>query len=152
MTGTATESVGAFSRQKAGLKTAQATAIRKQQLARISSNYLPARWTISPDGSALLRSTDEGRSWEAVNVAGNVVFRAVAALGPEIWAGGKAGALYHSSDLGQLWTQVKPTVNGVALTEDIVSIELPDPEHGKLTTSEAKVWTTNDGGKSWQVQ
>jgi photosystem II stability/assembly factor-like uncharacterized protein len=144
--------VGAFSRQKAGLKTAQETAIRKQQLARISSNYLPTRWTISPDGSTLLRSTDEGRSWDAVNVASNVVLRVVAALGPEIWAGGKAGVLYHSSDLGQHWTQVKPTVNGVALTEDIVSIDFPDPEHGKVTTSEGKVWTTSDGGKTWQVQ
>jgi len=152
VTGAATESVGAFSRQKAGLKTAQATAIRKQQLARISSNYLPARWTISPDGSTLLRSTDEGRSWEAVNVASNVVWHAVAALGPEIWAGGKAGALYHSSDLGQHWTQVKPALNGVALTADIATLDFPDPEHGKLTTSEAKVWTTNDGGKTWQVQ
>jgi photosystem II stability/assembly factor-like uncharacterized protein len=152
VTGAATESVGAFSRQKAGLKTAQAAAIRKQQLARISSNYLPTRWTVSPDGSTLLRSTDEGRSWDAVNVASNVVLRAVAALGPEIWAGGKAGVLYHSSDLGQHWTQVKPTVNGVVLTADIMSIEFPDPELGKLTTSEGKVWTTSDGGKTWQVQ
>jgi hypothetical protein len=143
-------SVGVFSRQKTDLKTAQAMAIREEEVARVSSNYIPARWTISSDGTTLLRSTDQGRSWDAVNVASNVVLRAVAALGPEVWAGGKAGDLYHSSDLGMHWTQVKPTANGTALTADIVSLDFPDPEHGKLTTSEGKVWTTSDGGKTWQ--
>jgi photosystem II stability/assembly factor-like uncharacterized protein len=152
-TGAALDSVGGFAGQQASLEMAQAKAMRKkQELARVSSNYIPTRWTISSDGSTLLRSTDEGSSWIPVSVANNLVLRAVAALGPEVWAGGKSGALYHSSDLGMHWTQVKPTANGIALAADIVSIDFPDPERGKLTTSEGKVWTTVDGGKSWQAR
>lgn len=152
-TGMELDSISAFSAQKSKLESAQAVAHnRESALAQVSSNYIPTRWSISSDGTTLLHSTDEGRSWEAVNVASNVVLRALAALGPEIWAGGKAGALYHSSDLGLHWTQLKPAVNGVALTADIVSIDFPDPEHGKLTTAEGKVWTTNDGGKTWQAR
>jgi photosystem II stability/assembly factor-like uncharacterized protein len=85
-----------------------------------------------------------------VSVASGLVFRAVAALGPEVWVGGKAGALYHSSDQGTHWTQIKPTANGAALTADIVGIDFSDAQHGKLTTSEGKIWTTSDGGASWQ--
>ena len=103
-------SAGAFAHQKTSLATAQAAANQKVALARISSNYIPTRWSISSDGATLLRSTDGGGSWNPVNVANNVVFRTVAALGPEVWAGGKAGTLYHSSDLGAHWTQVKPDI------------------------------------------
>lgn len=141
---------GAFSAQKTDLKDAQARAIQKEAMARVSSNYIPTQWTISADGATLLRSTEEGQS-DVINVASNVVFRAVASLGLEVWAGGKDGALYHSSDFGAHWGQVKPAVNGTALTADIVKIEFPDPQHGKLTTAEGKVWTTSDGGKSWQT-
>lgn len=135
---------------KARESVAQETANRKLALARISSNYIPPRWTISADRSTLLRSTDQGQSWDMVSVASGLVFRAVAALGPEVWVGGKAGALYHSSDQGTHWTQIKPTANGAALTADIVGIDFSDAQHGKLTTSEGKIWTTSDGGASWQ--
>jgi len=150
--GAALDSVSAFSLQKSRLETAQAIAYRKEEMARMNSNYIPTRWTISSDGAMLLRSTDEGRSWDAVNVASNVVFRAVAAFGPEVWVGGKGGALYHSTDLGAHWTQVKPTVNGTALTADIVSLDFSNTQNGKLTTAEGKVWTTSDAGKTWQTQ
>ena len=96
-------SVAAFSHQKTNLETTRALALQKEaiqkealqkeSMARMDSNYIPTRWSISSDGSSLLRSTDEGKSWERVNVAQGVIFRAVAALGPEVWAGGKAGAL-----------------------------------------------------------
>jgi hypothetical protein len=141
---------GNGSAAKARESVAQEAANRKLAFARISSNHIPARWTISADGSALLRSTDEGQTWNAVPVASNIVFRVVAALDPEVWVGGKAGALYHSSDLGAHWTQIKPTANGAALTADIVGIDFSDAQHGKLTTSEGKIWTTSDGGASWQ--
>jgi len=60
----------------------------------------------------------------------------------EVWAGGKAGDLYHSSDLGMHWDAGQADGEWHRLTADIVSLDFPDPEHGKLTTSEGKVWTT----------
>ena len=106
-------------------------------------------WTLSADG-ALQRSFDSGKSWQTIPVAGNVVFRALAANDSDIWVGGAAGALYHSSDAGQHWTQVKPVADGKPLTADIVTVEFSDPHRGKLITSNRETWTTSDAGNTWQ--
>jgi hypothetical protein len=80
------------------------------------------------------------------------VFRAVSAMGMEVWAGGSSGALYHSGDAGNHWTRVLPIANGVSLSGDIVALEFVDVEHGKVTTSTAETWITADDGASWQKQ
>src|SRR5947208_1544757 len=85
-----------------------------------SVNLTP-RWNLSSEG--MLQRSFDGKTWQTVPVADNAVFRAVSAVGPEIWVGGNRGSLYHSSDSGQHWTQVKPAVNGSPLTADIVGIE-----------------------------
>ncbi len=108
---------------------------------------LTPRWNLSSEG--ILQRSFDGRTWQAVPVADNAIFRAVSAVGPEIWVGGNGGSLYHSSDNGQHWTQVKPAVNGSPLTADIVGIEFADAQHGKLTTSDHETWTTSDAGQSW---
>ena len=77
-----------------------------------------------------------------------LTFRTVVAAGAEVWAGGSA--LYHSQDAGSHWTRVVPASAGAMLTGDIVSLEFPDPQHGKLSTSTAEVWTTADNGQTWQ--
>ena len=108
---------------------------------------LTPRWDLSSEG--MLQRSFDGKTWQTVPVADNAVFRAVSAVGPEIWVGGNRGSLYHSSDSGQHWTQVKPAVNGSPLTADIVGIEFADAQHGKLTTSNRETWTTSDAGQSW---
>jgi photosystem II stability/assembly factor-like uncharacterized protein len=116
---------------------------------RSHSSHNAPRWTLSPDG-VLQRSFDSGETWQAVPVANNVVFRALAANDSDIWLGGAAGALYHSSDAGQHWVQVNPVVDGQPLTADIVTVEFSDPLHGKLTTSNREIWSTTDAGNTWQ--
>jgi hypothetical protein len=81
-----------------------------------------------------------------------VVFRAVAAMGSEVWAGGSQGALYHSLDAGGHWTQVIPSADGAVLTGDVVAIEFSDPQHGMIRTSTAETWATSDRGQAWQKQ
>jgi photosystem II stability/assembly factor-like uncharacterized protein len=98
----------------------------------------------------LQRSFDSGKSWQTIPVASHVVFRALAANDSDIWVGGAAGALYHSSDAGQHWTQVKPVADGKPLTADIVTVEFSDPHRGKLITSTRETWTTSDAGNTWQ--
>jgi hypothetical protein len=110
---------------------------------------LTPRWTLSPDG-VLERSTDGGRTWETIPVPGSASLRALAADGLEIWVGGAAGALYHSSDIGQHWVKVEPTTGGKALDADIIGVTFTDVSHGKLTTSNHETWTTSDAGQSWQ--
>lgn len=80
------------------------------------------------------------------------VFRAVSANGPDVWAGGVSGVLYHSVDAGKRWTRVAPIFGDTALLGDIVSVEFPDNRHGRITTSTAQVWTTSDDGQTWQEQ
>jgi photosystem II stability/assembly factor-like uncharacterized protein len=74
----------------------------------------------------------------------------LAANGLDIWVGGTKGALYHSSDAGQHWMQVRPFANGEVLTADIIGVEFTDPQHGTLTTSAKESWVTDDAGQSWQ--
>lgn len=80
------------------------------------------------------------------------VFRAVAAVGADVWAGGQGGILYHSKDSGDHWARVVPNVAGSFLTGDVVGVEFSDPQHGKITTAVPEVWNTADGGESWQKQ
>jgi hypothetical protein len=82
----------------------------------------------------------------------NLAFRAVSATGSEVWAGGSGGALYHSIDAGGHWIRVQPSSAGSSLTGDIITLEFPDPQHGKIATSTPEVWTTSDAGQTWQKQ
>lgn len=82
----------------------------------------------------------------------SMIFRAVAANGADVWAGGVNGALYHSTDAGNHWTRILPASSGVALTGDIVSVNFSDAQHGRVSTSTSETWTTGDGGESWQKQ
>jgi hypothetical protein len=107
------------------------------------------RWTLSADGVPQ-RSFDSGKSWQTIQVAGNIAFRALAANDSDVWVGGASGVLYHSSDAGQHWVQVRPVADGQPLTADVVSLEFGDTQHGKLTTGNREVWTTRDGGQTWQ--
>jgi hypothetical protein len=84
--------------------------------------------------------------------AAPVIFRAVAALGPEVWAGGSNGALYHSVDAGGHWTPVVPSSVGTILSGDILVLDFSDAQHGKVRTSTSEVWITSDGGQTWQKQ
>jgi len=115
---------------------------------QLPANVVP-RWTLSADGT-LQRSFDSGRTWETIPVSSKTSFRALAANGLDIWVGGSRGALYHSSDAGQHWTQVRPVANGSLLAADIIGVEFTDALRGRVTTSDAQTWTTEDAGISWQ--
>ena len=117
----------------------------------LATENLAPRWTLSWDG-VLQRSLDSGRTWQTIPVASHIIFRALAANGLDIWVGGKAGALFHSSDAGQHWTQVLPIANGQPFVGDIVGVEFSDALYGKLTSSNREIWITSDAGQTWQKQ
>jgi len=123
---------------------------RGAAIGRLRSDINP-RWQLSAEGK-LIRSGDLGKSWQTVQVADKVVFRALCVADREVWVGGGQGNLFYSSDAGQHWEQVKPSANGQILTADITTIEFKDPQHGKLTTANHQAWTTSDGGHAWQVE
>jgi len=79
-----------------------------------------------------------------------IVFRAVAANGPDVWAGGSEGNLYHSTDAGAHWVRNVPSWRGIELTGDIINLQFSDPKHGRIVTSSAEIWLTMDAGETWE--
>jgi hypothetical protein len=112
---------------------------------------LAALWSISTSGK-VQRSQDSGRTWEEVRVDDAVTFRAVHAMGWDVWAGGSGGVLYHSSDGGAMWKRVYLSSGESPTTETIVSITSGsrDLQHIMVRTESGEQWTTEDGGRHWQ--
>ena len=135
--------------QKSIAPALEASRARKELARSVRPESL--RWNISSDGQ-LQRSADSGKSWQPVTVVEGATFRALTFNGPDIWVGGAAGSLYHSSDAGGHWTQVKPVANSISLSGDIAAIAFTDPQHGKITTTNGQTWSTSDGGQSWIQQ
>jgi len=81
-----------------------------------------------------------------------IMFRAVAAIGPDVWAGGSEATLFHSTDSGNHWIRIEPSWRGVQLSGDILSLQFRDPQHGRIVTSAAEIWTTADAGQTWDKQ
>jgi hypothetical protein len=117
---------------------------------------VPTQWEVTPSG-VLQRSHDSGRTWERVNPEPNLgkaglFFGALAANGLNVWAGGSAGALYHSVDGGDHWTRATLPSSDATPGGDIISIQFADPQHGEIVSSTGELWTTSDGGRSWLKQ
>lgn len=138
----------------------------------LASSTTSILWNISASG-LLQRSFDHGATWQPIDVNANPpaaslqvsatsrakvrkmaspVFRTLAMNGSDIWAGGSAGALYHSLDAGNHWRRISPAADGIILTGDILSLQFPDSEHGRLATSTSEIWTTQDSGQTWKKQ
>jgi hypothetical protein len=107
-----------------------------------------ATWQISNGG--LQRSFDGGKSWEAVALSQPYKLRVVATSGFHVWAGGGGGILFHSADGGSHFVIVKVGNQNAALNGDIVTLNFQDAQHGRIESANHEVWTTVDGGQTWQ--
>jgi hypothetical protein len=116
-----------------------------------SATAMTPRWRISSEG-APERSLDGGHSWQGVSVQDGVQFRAISAMGQDVWLGGNAGNLYHSADAGQTWNKIALTSDSMGPESDIVRIDFSDAQNGLLTTANGRIWSTSDGGKNWQLK
>ena len=105
---------------------------------------------VAKENAAGADAAKRGKQKVAPSPSAAPMFRAVTAAGPEVWAGGAGGALYHTSDGGNRWTRVLPASAVAALTGDIISIQFTDTQHGRISTSTAEIWTTADAGQTWQ--
>ena len=109
-------------------------------------------WTISPEGKPQ-RSEDGGKTWQEVRIDDKVSFRAIEAVGSDVWVGGSEGALYHSIDGGASWTRVNLSSDGGPPTEAIVSITSSplDPRHLSVKSASGQRWTSDDDGQHWNA-
>jgi len=106
-----------------------------------------ATWQLSQ--GMLQRSLDAGENWQTV-LRTDRPFLCHAASGNDIWAGGQAGMLFHSSNGGTTWTQVHPAVKDSKLTADVTSIETGKPGAVNVATRNGESWTTMDSGRTWE--
>jgi hypothetical protein len=112
-------------------------------------------WTIK--AGVLQRSLDNGQSWQdAWHTDHPLLCYAVHA--PDLWTGGEAGGLFHSSDNGLTWERVQPSVKTHALSSDVVRIDIHDKViHDNVrglaeivvSTSNLEIWSSLDGGRTW---
>jgi Photosynthesis system II assembly factor YCF48/Putative zinc-finger len=114
-------------------------------------------WSInaSPGTSGYMRgsvqrSVDGGNTWEIVPVSDGVDFRAVAAQGSNVWAGGSDGALFHSSDRGLHWAQIQVAEANLELRGTIVSIDTHKASQITVKTDLGEEWISVDGGLHWR--
>jgi hypothetical protein len=108
-----------------------------------------AIWSISVPRNQIERSVDNGKTWEPVRIADQVSFRAVAASGTYIWAGGSDGVLFHSADNGSHWERIAIADGLTKLSGAIVSIDAPTPDRVRVTTITGERWVTSDSGRHW---
>ena len=103
-------------------------------------------WTIT--AGALQRSMDSGQSWQNTLHADHPLL-CYASHDSDVWAGGQAGTLFHSADSGVTWAQVQPSIKGQQLGFDVTHIDVRGPAEIVVSTSNHEIWSSADGGKTW---
>jgi hypothetical protein len=124
---------------------------------QMSAAQMSARVAWSIAGGALQRSVDSGQSWQSALHTDRPLL-CYAVRDEDVWAGGQAGILFHSSNGGLTWSQVQPSINSQQLSSDITHIELRGnsptskpsfPQEITVSTSNNEIWTSIDGGTTW---
>ena len=114
----------------------------------VAQHAVAQQWKVNSDGSVLRMRSADG-NWAPVAIDRDAQFLSIATSGNTVWAGGRAGALYRSTDAGDHWTRVTPKSGAATMTSDITRIELTDGDHAVVRAGSNEQWTTEDGGKSW---
>jgi hypothetical protein len=130
----------------------QAGNVMSMSAARLTSSASPAlahkvTWAIT--AGVLERSLDSGQSWQNALRADRPLL-CYASHDEDVWTGGQAGALFHSSDGGVTWLQVQPSIPALSLTSDITHIDVRGPAEVVISTSNREIWSSPDSGKTWE--
>ena len=137
-----------------GLARSQARAMMSS--AKLASPASPAlahnvTWVII--GGVLQRSADSGQSWQNVLRTDHPLL-CYASHEEDVWAGGQAGTLFYSADGGATWVQVQPSIKAQQLSSDVTHIDVRGDVRGPaeivVSTSNNGIWSSADGGKTWE--
>ena len=139
----ATAQLPAYNRNVVTMKKAESHASRKPAQ--------PVTWAITT--GVLQRSLDSGQSWQKALRADHLLL-CYATHDEDVWAGGQAGTLFHSADRGLTWVQVQPSIHGQRLSFDITHVDVTQmdanaPAKIVFSTSNNEMWSSMDGGKTW---
>lgn len=104
----------------------------------------PALWTIA--SGTVQRSDDGGATWRTVAIDDRISFSAVVNAGSDVWAGGSAGALFHSADFGAHWQPIVLDATGT-----ITQIWASSSGEVWVTTDTHERWSSLDDGRNWRL-
>ena len=102
-----------------------------------------------PPFLGLIESRDAGQSWQSVSLRGKADFHVLEAQGARIYGFGsdwetRAAQFLVSSDAGETWEE-RP------VPEPLVSLAVDPNDPDRLVASgESAIYSSQDGGKSWQ--
>ena len=130
-----------------GAMSASSQLIVLQKTRSKQSKDVAAQWSLTQ--GRLQRSLDAGATWQIALQRPHPLL-SFGMRGSDVWAGGGAGTLFHSTDSGTTWTMVQPSTKSESLSSDIVAIEVRSPAEIVLSTSNNESWTTGDAGKTWE--
>jgi hypothetical protein len=123
------------------------------KLTSLASRTLAQNVTWAITGGVLQRSLDSGQSWQNALHADHPLL-CYASQDKDVWTGGQAGTLFHSANRGVTWVQIQPSIKAEQLSSDITHIELrgdvPSPAEIVVSSSNGEVWSSADGGKTWE--
>lgn len=112
----------------------------------------------TPDGAVhaagygtIMRSVDEGHTWEVAPVAGDF-FRGVHFPSAEVgYVVGEYGAVYKTTNAGIDWQQVRAGSSVFASTQALLrDVAFVDASEGFLVGTNGTVYRSTNGGSSWK--
>jgi hypothetical protein len=119
---------------------------KKDERSVIRSADISVQWRI--DGSAVERSIDNGRTWQAQATGTTADLLAGASPAPTVcWIVGRKGTVLLTTD-GESWRQVPFPEPGI----DLVSVSARNDTEAAVTTAGGRVYRTTDGGRTWTLQ
>ena len=118
-----------------------------QQLAAARNvNAVASSWRINNNGQAEHSISDGG--WQTVLENEKLKMRVVTVVGNEVWIGGEALHLFHSSDNGTTWNVV--SLPGKTSGEHAIThVLFQSPQVGTVDADDGTSWSTLDSGKTW---
>ena len=105
----------------------------------------PAPSEGGPPNLGLIESSDGGRSWQSVSLAGETDFHVLRFLHGRVYGfNGLTGKLMVSEDGGKSWSERTPPPEIIDLVPD------PGDPRRILASTEQGLAASNDGGETWQ--
>ncbi|MFN8698049.1 MAG: hypothetical protein ACK5XQ_01880 [Flavobacteriales bacterium] len=101
-------------------------------------------WAMPENSTTMYKTTDGGETWEYWTTPGTQSGRAIFFLDEQVgWVGGM-GFVNRTTDGGLTW-------NETFVNSEVLAIKFLTPQNGFCVTASNTLYTSNDGGATWNV-
>jgi photosystem II stability/assembly factor-like uncharacterized protein len=107
-------------------------------------------WSVESNGGDVFKSTDGGKTWQALSGIHGKSVRAMA-LAPsdaKVIAVGALDGVYRSVDAGQTWEHISPTTSNELKNVESIAFD-PRSINAIYAGTWHLPWKTEDGGRTW---